>query len=93
MSAIITILFFGGWYPILPDFSLIPLQIWFAFKVVIFCFLFVLVRATFPRYRYDQLMDIGWKVFLPITLAFFLFCAALLYGYQTAPFSFEVETF
>lgn len=93
MSAIITILFFGGWYPILPAFSLIPPQIWFPFKVMIFCFLFVLVRATFPRYRYDQLMDIGWKVFLPITLAFFLFCAALLYGYQTAPFSFEVETF
>jgi NADH-quinone oxidoreductase subunit H len=51
------------------------------------------VRATFPRYRYDQLMDIGWKVFLPITLAFFLFCAALLYSCQTAPFSLEVETF
>ena len=93
MSAIITILFFGGWYPFFD----LPLQlappVWFALKVVIFCFLFVLVRATFPRYRYDQLMDIGWKVFLPVTLAFFLFCAAILYGYQAAPFALEVETF
>jgi len=93
MSAIITILFFGGWYPAIEDFSLISPQIWFALKVVIFCFLFVLVRATFPRYRYDQLMDIGWKVFLPITLAFFLLCAVILYSYQAAPFSLEVETF
>ncbi len=93
MSAIITILFFGGWSPMMEDFSLIPPHVWFAFKVVIFCFLFVLVRATFPRYRYDQLMDIGWKVFLPITLAFLLLCAAILYDYQAAPFAWEVETF
>jgi NADH-quinone oxidoreductase subunit H len=93
MSAIITILFFGGWFPVWDTLSFISPQIWFAFKVVIFCFLFVLVRATFPRYRYDQLMDIGWKVFLPITLAFFLFCAAILYSCQAAPFSLEVETF
>ena len=93
MAAIITTLFFGGWYPFIEDFSLISPHLWFALKVVIFCFLFVLVRATFPRYRYDQLMDIGWKVFLPVTLAFFLLCAAILYGYQTAPFSWEVNTF
>lgn len=93
MSAIITILFFGGWYPFLDLPLPIAPPLWFAFKVVIFCFLFVLVRATFPRYRYDQLMDIGWKVFLPVTLAFFLFCAAILYGYHAAPFALEVETF
>jgi NADH-quinone oxidoreductase subunit H len=93
MSAIITILFFGGWDSLFPYFSFFSPQLWFAVKVVIFCFLFVLVRATFPRYRYDQLMDIGWKVFLPITLAFFLFCAAILYWYQVAPFALEVETF
>jgi NADH-quinone oxidoreductase subunit H len=93
MSAVITLLFFGGWDPVLNDLFLISPHIWLAFKVVIFCFLFVLVRATFPRYRYDQLMDIGWKLFLPVTLAFFLFCATILYIYQAAPFSLEVETF
>lgn len=68
MAALITVLFFGGWLPIIPAFLdtflartgiVIPFSFYFALKVVVFCFLFVLVRATFPRYRYDQLMDIG----------------------------------
>jgi NADH-quinone oxidoreductase subunit H len=93
MSAIITILFLGGWTPLVDFPTILTPQIWFALKVVLFCFLFVLVRATFPRYRYDQLMDIGWKIFLPVMLAFFFTCAALVYSYQAAPFSWEVETF
>jgi len=59
MSAIITLLFFGGWLPgvIFPTFC--PTALIFSIKISIFCFLFILVRAAFPRYRYDQLMNIG----------------------------------
>lgn len=59
-------------------------------KITIFCFLFVLVRATFPRYRYDQLMDIGWKIFLPVTLGYFFVAACILYGFNTMPFVSEI---
>jgi NADH-quinone oxidoreductase subunit H len=63
ISAMIVTLFFGGWAgPLLP-----PL-VWFLLKMFFVVFLFLLVRATFPRYRYDQLMRLGWKVFLPISL-------------------------
>lgn len=92
MSAISVVLFWGGWLPLIET-SFIPDQIWMAFKIVIMCFLFVLVRATFPRYRYDQLMNIGWKVFLPLTLAFFVFCAGLLYYADAAPFFREINIF
>ena len=100
MAALITVLFFGGWLPVLPAFFeaflaktgvIIPFSFYFAFKVVVFCFLFVLVRATFPRYRYDQLMDIGWKIFLPITLSYFFFCACFLYYYEALPFVEEIH--
>lgn len=90
MSAISVVLFWGGWLPLVET-GFIPDQIWMAFKIVIMCFLFVLVRATFPRYRYDQLMNIGWKVFLPLTLAFFVFCAGLLYYAEAAPFFREIN--
>ena len=70
MSAMTVILFLGGWLsPIdIAPFNWIPGPVWFAFKIsaVLFCFLWV--RATFPRYRYDQLMRLGWKVFLPFSL-------------------------
>lgn len=70
MSSIAAILFMGGW---LPPFNLeflnfIPGFIWFVLKVSFILFLFIWVRAAFPRYRYDQLMRLGWKVFLPLTL-------------------------
>lgn len=70
MSAMTSILFLGGWLPpfhVVP-FTWLPGFVWFALKVsfVVFCFLWV--RATFPRYRYDQLMRLGWKVFLPLSL-------------------------
>ncbi|MDH3236113.1 MAG: NADH-quinone oxidoreductase subunit NuoH [Alphaproteobacteria bacterium] len=71
MSAITTILFLGGWLPPLEVSWLtwIPGPIWFALKITLCLFVFLWVRATFPRYRYDQLMRLGWKVFLPISLA------------------------
>ena len=70
MSAMTVILFLGGWLPPIDiaPFNWIPAPVWFALKIsaVLFCFLWV--RATFPRYRYDQLMRLGWKVFLPFSL-------------------------
>ncbi|KAK7375830.1 hypothetical protein VNO78_35142 [Psophocarpus tetragonolobus] len=61
----------GGWPPILdlPIFKRIPGSIWFSIKVILFLFLYIWVRAAFPRYRYDQLMGLGRKVFLPLSLA------------------------
>ena len=74
MSSMTTILFFGGWLPPfnLEIFTFIPGYIWFFLKVSFFVFLFIWIRATFPRFRYDQLMRLGWKVFLPLSL-FWLF--------------------
>lgn len=71
MSAITTVLFLGGWLPPLEVSWLtwIPGVVWFALKVTLCLFVFLWVRATFPRYRYDQLMRLGWKVFLPVSLA------------------------
>jgi NADH-quinone oxidoreductase subunit H len=71
MAGMTTILFLGGWLPPMdiPMFTWIPGPIWFALKLSSVLFVFLWVRATFPRYRYDQLMRLGWKVFLPISLA------------------------
>ncbi|MFT5702933.1 MAG: NADH-quinone oxidoreductase subunit H [Rickettsiales bacterium] len=70
MSATTTILFLGGWLPPFDNafFNFIPGVIWFILKIVFLLFCFIWVRATLPRYRYDQLMRLGWKVFLPISL-------------------------
>jgi NADH-quinone oxidoreductase subunit H len=70
MAGLTTILFLGGWLPPLsiPLFLAVPGFIWFILKVAMVLFVFLWVRATFPRYRYDQLMRLGWKVFLPISL-------------------------
>jgi NADH-quinone oxidoreductase subunit H len=80
MSALTTILFLGGWYPPLDIAPLnwIPGPIWFALKVAALLFVFIWVRATFPRYRYDQLMRLGWKVFLPFSLLWLVLTAAFL---------------
>jgi NADH:ubiquinone oxidoreductase subunit H len=65
------IVFLGGWLPILdiPYFQAIPGSIWFSIKVLFFLFVYIWVRAAFPRYRYDQLMRLDWKIFLPLSLA------------------------
>jgi len=80
MSAMTTILFMGGWQPPLhvEPFTWIPGVVWFILKTLFFVFLFIWVRATFPRYRYDQLMRLGWKVFLPLSLFWLIVTAALL---------------
>ncbi len=70
MSAMTTILFLGGWQsPFAGDFmGWVPPAIWFILKICVCLFVFLWVRATFPRYRYDQLMRLGWKIFLPVSL-------------------------
>ncbi len=77
MSAMTTILFLGGWLPPIDiaPFNWIPGPIWFGAKIAMVLFFFLWVRATFPRYRYDQLMRLGWKVFLPVSL-FWVFLTA-----------------
>jgi NADH-quinone oxidoreductase subunit H len=80
MSALTAIFFLGGWLsPIdLPPFTWLPGSFWFAFKVTLLLFVFIWVRAAFPRFRYDQLMRLGWKIFLPFSLAWVLFTAGIL---------------
>ena len=80
MAAMTTILFLGGWlapFGVEP-FTWIPGPIWFVLKICFIMFVFVWVRATFPRYRYDQLMRLGWKVFLPFSLFYLVLVAGVL---------------
>lgn len=87
MCSLCTILFLGGWLAplsILP-FTLIPGSVWFAMKVVLLLFGFIWVRSTFPRYRYDQLMRLGWKIFLPFSLGWVLFVAGVLVAFDWVP--------
>ncbi|MDR3498757.1 MAG: NADH-quinone oxidoreductase subunit NuoH [Parvibaculum sp.] len=80
MCSMMTVLFFGGWLPPVnvAPFTWIPGVIWFVLKVTWFFFLFAMVKAFVPRYRYDQLMRLGWKVFLPISLAAVVVVAGVL---------------
>jgi NADH-quinone oxidoreductase subunit H len=82
-----TILFLGGWLPPfeVAPFTWVPGPIWFIFKICALLFLFLWVRATFPRYRYDQLMRLGWKVFLPISLASVILVAGVVLVFDIAP--------
>ncbi len=87
MSAMTSILFLGGW---LPPFDIAPLNwipgpIWFALKISACLFVFLWVRATLPRYRYDQLMRLGWKVFLPISLAAVVVVSGFLVAFDMLP--------
>jgi NADH-quinone oxidoreductase subunit H len=80
MCALMTILFFGGWLPPvnIAPFTWVPGVIWFVLKVSFFFFLIAMVKAFVPRYRYDQLMRLGWKVFLPISLVSVVVVAGVL---------------
>ncbi len=87
MSAMTVILFLGGWlapFDVVP-FTWIPGPAWFALKIAFVLFCFLWVRATFPRYRYDQLMRLGWKVFLPASLAWLVLTAGVLVAFGWAP--------
>ena len=82
MSALNVILFFGGWLPPLQILGFIPGAFWFAFKILFFVILFIWMRAALPRYRYDQLMNLGWKAFLPLSLTYLMltFCALIAFN-------------
>jgi len=84
MSSIISLLFLGGWLPLFnfPPFNMLPDTFWLAFKICIFVFLFCWVRAALPRYRYDQLMNLGWRVFLPLSLTYLVFTASALIAFN-----------
>src|SRR6476469_2243718 len=87
MCAMATILFLGGWLPpiALPPFTWVPGVIWFTLKVFFMFFLFAMAKAIVPRYRYDQLMRLGWKVFLPLSLAMVVIVAGVLQFAGIAP--------
>ena len=80
MSSMTSILFLGGWLSPLPfaPFTWVPGPIWFVLKICLCLFGFLWVRATFPRFRYDQLMRLGWKVFLPLSLGWLVLTAGVL---------------
>jgi len=87
ISGLCAILFLGGWLPPLDIwlFQIIPGGIWFGLKTIFFLFFYVWVRASFPRYRYDQLMQLGWKVYLPLSLALVVFVAGVLLSFNWLP--------
>ena len=85
MCAMTTILFLGGWLPpfsVFP-FTLVPGIIWFVLKASFVFFMFALVKAFVPRYRYDQLMRLGWKVFLPTSLLWVVVTAGWVLVFRT----------
>ena len=87
MCAMTTILFLGGWLPPFDfaPFTWVPGVIWFVLKVCMVFFMFAMVKAFVPRYRYDQLMRLGWKVFLPLSLAMVVVVAGVLQFAGIAP--------
>lgn len=87
MCAMTTILFFGGWLPPIDiaPFNMIPGVVWFLAKVSFFFFVFSWVKASVPRYRYDQLMRLGWKVFLPLSLFWVVATAGFLVAFDMLP--------
>jgi NADH-quinone oxidoreductase subunit H len=87
MSALTAILFLGGWLPLFNffPFSYIPGSIWFGLKIGFFVILFIVMRACLPRFRYDQLMSLGWKVFLPFSLGWLILTASILMSFNWLP--------
>ena len=87
MCAMTTILFLGGWLPPIDiaPFNMVPGVIWFTLKLCLMFFMFAMVKAMVPRYRYDQLMRLGWKIFLPFSLIWVVLTAGVLQYLQLAP--------
>nr|YP_010736385.1 NADH dehydrogenase subunit 1 [Zygnema circumcarinatum]WEL36358.1 NADH dehydrogenase subunit 1 [Zygnema circumcarinatum] len=87
MSSLCTLLFLGGWLPIVDIWLLnwIPGTVWFSAKVLLFLFTYIWVRAAFPRLRYDQLMLFGWKMLLPLALCWVVFVSGILVAFDWLP--------
>jgi NADH-quinone oxidoreductase subunit H len=88
MSAFVSILFLGGWLPLFScfPFNLLPGSVWFGLKISLNVFFFILMRAILPRFRYDQLMTLGWKCFLPSALCYLIFTVSLLISFNGLPY-------
>ena len=84
MSTTISILFFGGWLPLF-GLTCIPGAIWLCLKIFLFISLYVIIRGAYVRFRYDQLMRIGWKSLLPLCFGWFIFIAGILVSCNTLP--------
>nr|YP_010134153.1 NADH dehydrogenase subunit 1 [Navicula veneta]QWM93643.1 NADH dehydrogenase subunit 1 [Navicula veneta] len=87
MSTFAAILFLGGWLPILNiiPLSLFPGSFWLSLKIALGVVFFIVTRATLPRYRYDQLMQLGWKSFLPLSLSFIILTSSILVSFNWLP--------
>ena len=87
MSSFAAILFLGGWLPVLkiPPFCFVPSSFWFSLKISLGIIFFIVTRATLPRYRYDQLMQLGWKSFLPLSLGFTILTSSILISFNWLP--------
>ena len=88
MSTFSAILFLGGWLPIIniAPFNYLPGSFWLSLKILLGVFFFILTRAALPRYRYDQLMYIGWKSFLPISLGYLVLTTGILLSFNWLPY-------
>jgi NADH-quinone oxidoreductase subunit H len=88
MSSLSSILFLGGWLPLFNIFplSFIPGSFWFSIKVIIGVLFFIITRATLPRYRYDQLMHLGWKGFLPLAIGYLMLTVGILISFNWLPY-------
>jgi len=90
MSACTTLFFLGGWLSPLSIFgysvgSAFSSSIWFGLKMIFLVIIYVWIRAALPRYRYDQLMSLGWKVFFPISLSYLLLIFSILFSFNALP--------
>ena len=87
MCAMGSILFLGGWLPIMDIYplNLIPGPLWMILKILFLFLLFALIKAIVPRYRYDQLMRLGWKIFLPFSLIYLVLTASFLFYFDKLP--------
>ncbi|WP_308909641.1 NADH-quinone oxidoreductase subunit NuoH [Pseudokordiimonas caeni] len=85
MSAVMAVLFFGGWEAPIPALDFIPGIFWMLAKIAFGFWMFAMVKAFVPRYRYDQLMRLGWKVFLPLSLFFVVFYAGIMVAFDLLP--------
>lgn len=87
MSSLSSLLFLGGWLPLFNifPFSFLPGSFWFSLKVIVGALFFIITRATLPRYRYDQLMHLGWKCFLPLSIGYLMFTVGILTSFNWLP--------
>lgn len=87
MSSFLSILFLGGWLPLFNvfPFCYVSSSLWFSFKIILGVVFFIVTRATLPRYRYDQLMYLGWKCFLPFSIGYLMFVVGVLVSFNCLP--------